>query len=695
MRARALLLVALALIASACGRERTVGAASAGGAIIIISVDTLRADYLPAYGATGVETPHIDALASDSIVFENAWSQVPLTLPSHASMFTGRLPAKINVRNNLGYRLDSGTPTIPSLLRSSGYRTGAAVSAWVLRGETGLGGSFDHYDDRMDATGGATVGEIQRAGNATVDAAIDWLTSSSAAKPFLFLHLFEPHTPYAPPEPFATKYAASPYHGEIAAADAAVGRLLDHLRANGEYERATIVFMSDHGEGLGDHGELEHGIFLYREAIRVPLFLKLPENQRRGERVTAPVALLDLFPTLLALGGVDVPESDGVSLLGPLDSSRQIVSETMYPRIHLGWSDLASLAGEDFHYIEAPRPELYDLRSDPGEQRNVIDEQRRTYAAMRRTLAGYDRRLAAPSAVSEEEASRLAALGYLGGASITSGGDLPDPKDRIADLEKFGRAGQLFRGGDAAAAIPLLREVVTANPNFADAWTLLAKAHEQAGRPREAIDAYRRSIDIAPSLAAGTGLSLARLYLRQGEFREALDHAALAERVHPGEAALVKAEALLGLRDPQRAEEVLRGLAGDPEHEAAAKVLLAQVRTGQRRFDEALALLSEVEGGGAAVANLWLAKGDVLARMGRFEEAVGALRRETAAFPGNREAWIRLAALHLLAGDTAEAERVVQAMIRTNPDESTRRMAARALRDLGRADLASKLAPDE
>lgn len=688
--------VVIALFSPACSREKSFAPASAAdGPIIIISVDTLRADRLPAYGAEGVETPNLDALASDSMVFDSAWSQAPLTLPSHASMLTGRLPAAINVRNNLGYSLDPSIPSIPAILSSAGWKTGAAVSAFVLRKDTGFGANFDHYDDRMESSDASTVGQIQRAGPATVAAAIEWLKAGSGSKAFLFVHLFEPHTPYAPPEPFASKYAGAPYDGEVAAADAAVGRLIDHLKSSGDYDRATIVFMSDHGEGLGDHGELEHGIFLYREAIQVPLFLKLPARERAGSRVDAPVALLDVFSTVLEIAGIDAARypSDGVSLLETARSprkDRRIFSETMYPRIHLGWSDLASLAGSDFHYIEAPRPELYDLRKDPGEKVNVIAEERRTFAAMRGELAGYDRALAAPSAISEEEAARLSALGYLGGGSAASGGELPDPKDRIGDLERYMRAGEHFRNGAHAEAITLLREVVAANPAFADAWTLLAKSYSDSGRIEEAIQAHRRTIEAAPSLSAGTGLSLAQLYLQVGRFQEALDHADLAAQAHPAEARLVRAGSYLGLRDPARAEQEILPLTGDPRYGPPATVLQAQIWIAQRRVPEALAALNTLESSGASVANLSFAKGDALARLGRMDEARAAMLRETRQFPANREAWIRLAAINLLSGDVAAAERVMSGMVAANPDPSSYAMIAEAYRGLGRLDLASK-----
>ncbi len=381
--------VLLLLLTSACGRE-DVSSPAASGPVIIISVDTLRADHLPVYGATGVETPAIDALAADSIVFENAYSQVPLTLPSHVSMLTGRLPAATGVRNNLGYRFDPTMPSLPLLLKKKGYMTGGAVSAYVLRKETGLGAAFDHYDDEMESMPGAIVGEIQRSGDLTVSSALEWIDSVGSDQFFLFVHLFEPHTPYEPGEPFAKAYADRPYDGEIATADAYVGRFLDHLRQSGLYDGATIIFMSDHGEGLGDHGESEHGIFLYREAIHVPLFVKLAGSEQAATRVERPVGLIDIFPTIATLAGLDYDPSAvaGHSLLTDDDAEeRRIYSETMYPRIHLGWSDLASLVGTTFHYIEAPSPELYDLSSDPGEARNILAGERRTYASMRDELA--------------------------------------------------------------------------------------------------------------------------------------------------------------------------------------------------------------------------------------------------------------------------------------------------------------------
>ncbi len=692
--ASCVLLVLSVGVAAGC-RDAETPAAPAGGPVIVISIDTLRADHLPAYGATAVSTPAIDALARDSIVFENAYSQVPLTLPSHVSMLTGKLPAATGVRNNLGYRFDPATPSLPSLLRAAGYSTAAMVSAYVLRAETGLGGAFEHYDDRVDtATTGAILGEIQRGGDATVSAALDWLRRSRDGRFFLFVHLFEPHAPYDPPEPWRSKYAASPYDGEIAAADAAVGRLIETLRATGRYDDATIVFMSDHGEGLGDHGESEHGIFLYREAIRVPLFLKLPGGRMAGRRVDAPAALVDVFPTIAEIAGLRIEGgTEGVSLLRLAEGARpdrRIFSETMYPRIHLGWSDLASLVDGSHHFIDAPRPELYDLRADPRETTNAIAGARRVFAAMKREMDGFDRTLSAPSAISPEEAAKLSALGYLGGTSASSG-PLPDPKDRIADLESFGEATALYKSGRSAEAIPILRAVVEKNPAFADAWTLLAKAYDESGRLEDALSAYERTAQVAPSLAAGTMLSLSEVLLKLGRFDEAIAHADLSRSAHPAQARLMRAKALMGKRDPEGAARELDAVIADEATRAEGRVLLAQVRAAQRRLDEASSILDAVESEAAgAVPNLSFARGDVLMRQGRVAEAKEAMRREVADFPRNREAWIRLGAILVLEGKVAEAEGVMNEMVRRNSDPSVYAMIAEAYRGLGRADLAKR-----
>jgi choline-sulfatase len=692
-RGSALLLVLVIL--AACGKERAVSVPAASGPVILISIDTLRAGHLPVYGAAGIETPHIDALASDAIVFENAYSHVPLTLPSHVTMLTGLLPADAGVRNNLGYRFDSAKhPSLPSLLKAKGYATGAAVSAYVLRGATGLAAAFDHYDDQVDrASGQAALGDVQRSGKATVAAAVRWIESQGEQPFFFMLHLFEPHAPYVPPEPFRSRYAANPYDGEIAASDAYVGELLAALKASGVYDRATILLVSDHGEGLGDHGEAQHGIFLYREAIHVPLLLKLPSNAKGGKRVAAPVQLIDILPTIAGIAGFDVPASaKGLSLVaiadGDVPADRRIFSETMYPRIHLGWSDLASLVDANHHYIDAPRPELYDLAQDPRETRNVLSDHRRVYASMRGEVQTHDRTLAAPAQVDPEEAAKLSALGYLGSSSsAAAGAKLPDPKDGIRDLERIAQTSTLTAQGKYAEAVAVLREVLARNASYADAWSRLAKTLDAMGRPEEALEAYKKTMEVAPMLAPGTALSMSELYLRSGRFDDSIRHAELALDAHPAAARMVIAQAHLAKKDLAAAERESAALLSDPVKKNDAAVLLAQIRIAARRLPEAVQLLDEVRRGTAASGetvppNYWFARGDAVARMNRVPEAEQAFGEEIRLYPKNREAYVRLAVLQTLTGREAEARQTFDRMLRANPEPSSRALVDETFRTL-------------
>ena len=363
-----LVLAALGTGLAAVGGWRYARAsAPVSGPIIVISIDTLRADHLPAYGYTKVKTPAIDALAADGAVFERAYSHAPQTLPAHASMLSGQLPFETGVRDNVGFAVKTGERLLPQMLRERGFTTGGVVSAFVLRKETGISQGFDFFDGEMPpAAPELSIGQVQRDGGASEKIAEHWLDTIGTSRAFLFLHLYEPHKPYAPPERFA-EYA--PYDGEIAYADEIVGRLVKYLKSHQLYDRSTIMLLSDHGEGLGDHGEQEHGLFVYDEAIHVPLIVKQEGNTGAGRRIADLVQHIDLVPTILDLvkaprvgslrGRSLKPVLEGTGTLPP----PTVYSEALYARYHFGWSELTSLTDERYRYIKAPREELYDCRA--------------------------------------------------------------------------------------------------------------------------------------------------------------------------------------------------------------------------------------------------------------------------------------------------------------------------------------------
>lgn len=672
-------LLSIALL-FACNRtpDRGKAAAPAGTPVILISIDTLRADHLPAYGYSGVATPAIDALRRDGILYENAYSHCPMTLPSHLSILTGLLPYEHEVRNNLGYTFDAARhDSLPAMLKRSGYATGAAVSAYVLRAGTGVGPLFDFYDDRITGPTNVSVSQLARDGRATSTIAETWIAQHQSEPFFFFLHVFEPHWPYEAPQPFRSRYTNA-YDAEVAAADGAIGQFIARLKALGVYDRAIIVLLSDHGEGLGDHGEGEHGVFLYREVIHVPLIVKLPKSARAGEAIEHPVQLIDVAPTIASLTGA-TPRAPlaGASLLGDAPQ-RRIYSETMLPLIHFGWSGLRSLVDARHHFIEAPRSELYDVAADPRERTNIASNERRVLAEMRGAIARHSSKLTLPANVDPEEAAKLAALGYLGQTRTSTANEpRPDPKDRIGELEELKAAADLERRGNLHAAIAQYESIVATNPRFADAWLRMAGAQEAVGRLDDAVRSYRQALQVAPVLVQQIASSLASLYLRLGKLAEADAHARLILKTQPGAAHQLLGRIALARGDRDVAAREAQLAMQDPEYRNAATVLLASIATQSGKPGEAVRLLDALQASTPTpVFDLESTRGDALARMERIGEAEAAFRSEIAAFPNNREAYTRLAVLYAMLGRTGEAESTLQRMFDANRSASTAQLAA-------------------
>jgi arylsulfatase A-like enzyme/tetratricopeptide (TPR) repeat protein len=648
---RACLALAILLLAGCGGKGTTKGAP-----IILVSIDTLRSDRLPVYGYDKVQTPALDAFAKDAIVFERAYSHYPLTLPSHVSILTGQLPPDHKVRDNAGYAFEAAKhPYLPRLLKKAGYETGAAVSAFVLRSQTGLAEGFDVYDGTFNPKPGETLDVVQRTGPDTLKAALPWLGGRGEKPFFYFFHIYEPHSPYTAPEPFASRYP-DPYDAEVAAADQVVGDLFAELKRLGIYDRATIVVLSDHGEGLGEHGEAQHGIFLYRETLQVPLMLKLPKSERGGTRVSAPAQLVDVAPTLLSLAGAEVPRELPGSSLVDLDEKtppRRFYAETFYPRIHFGWSDLASLVEGPLHYIEAPEPELYDLDADPGETRNVVTSaERRSVSGLRQAMKGFDRRLAAPAEVDPETAARLAALGYVGSSMAEHEGPLPDPKSQrhvIAELDQAFTAVQAGRHEEAIAAFERL---LAANPDMQDVWAFYASSLQKVGRHEDAAAAYEKALKLSggsPQLALATATKLLEL----GRYDEARSHVELSRKQYPRESNDLLAQIELRQGNTQAALEVARRAVSEGQASEALRrqMALSLSETGQPA--EAIALLQPLAETGEPPTLITLAI--ALSDAGRNPEAMTVLQRVLQKDPKNARAYETMGMVELRQQNPAQA----------------------------------------
>lgn len=669
--------------------------------IILISVDTLRADRLPAYGYRAIETPAIDRLAADGIVFENAYAHVPLTLPSHITMMTGALPYQTGVRSNIGYRFDAkSAPTLPKMLAQHGYATGAAVSAYVLRGETGMGEMFDFYDDSLAVHESATLGALQRAGDDTARTALQWVDGLAGKPYFLFLHLFEPHTPYDAPEPFRSRYKDA-YDAEIAGTDAIVGRLLGELDRRGMYDDATIILVSDHGEGLGDHGELEHGALLYREVLHVPLIMKLPNERLAGERVRHPAQLLDVLPTILSVTGQRAPAGlAGISLIDLAErkngGDRTVYSETLYPRLHLGWSALRSLTDSRFHYIESPDPELFEITKDPAEKINRRDARRREAFALAKQLAAIPLKLVAPGSADPEERARLAALGYLSGAGTgDTAGPRLNPRDHVQVLARVQQTYQLNQQGRYEETIALCRDILRDYPDLVDVHIQLAANLRRMGRLDEALETYREAVRRSPQLVDSLAMEIGKLALDMGDLAAAEMNAKQAMKLSPAEAHLLLAEVALQRRDLTTAENEARLAIGRENNpRVPALIMLARILSEKGRLQEALQSVDAAAQRIAAdrlplVPTLESTRGDILARLGRVQEAEQALRKEIATFPATRLAYVRLAILLASQKRFDEIEPTLRAMISASPSPGTYRLAARVSADLGNEELAA------
>jgi arylsulfatase A-like enzyme/Tfp pilus assembly protein PilF len=702
-------LVSAAVVAAAAAGWRYARvSAPPSGPVVLISIDTLRADHLPIYGYQQVATPAIDALAADGIVFDRAYAHGPQTLPSHVSILSGDLPFQTGVRDNIGFTVPADLRLLPEMLHARGFRTAGFVSGYVIRKETGLGRAFDVYDSDMPASSPElSVGQVRRDGGETVAAAERWLDTQRSPRLFLFLHLYDVHKPYVSPDRYS-QYA--PYDGAIAYADEHVGRFIAYLKAHDLYDRALIILLSDHGEGLGDHGEQEHGLFLYDETIRVPLVIKLPREAGAHRRIATPVQHIDLVPTVLDFFNVPRPRAlAGRSLRSLLEGTstrlpeQGFYAESLYSRYHFGWSELESLTDSRYRYIRAPHEELYDLQQDPGERQNVADRHAQTDLAMREALervtAGST--IHAPSQASDEERERLAALGYVGTgprvAAEVAGDTLPDPKDKVQVLEVYRRASDLAGQRRFADATVLYRQILKDDPEMADVWLQLAEVMVRMGQTSDAVDAYKHVLKLNPT-DAGALIGAAGGLLRLRRLDEAKAHAEAAVEGAPAAAheLLTKIALRRGDTDEARKQAELARQA-DPTLPMPLYVQAMQLyKAGKYAealpiFEEALQLMRART---LQMNEIHFYTGNTLARLERCPEAEAEFKEEIRIFPHNLQARTSLAMLYRATNRHREADQAIADLLRVVPTAEAYALASRLSTIFGEQGGAAKIRAD-
>jgi arylsulfatase A-like enzyme/Tfp pilus assembly protein PilF len=602
LRVAALLTAATLALAVAMRAGPRVTAQTASPSIVLITLDTVRADRIGAYGYTKAATPTIDRLAREGVRFADATSQAPLTGPAHAALLTGQYPARLGVRDNATTPIPPETRTLARAFKEKGYRTGGFVGAFILGSEYGFGQGFDVFDATFARFTAGNKLQAQRLGGEVVGEAVKWLRAGGGQPTFAWIHLYDAHAPYEAPAPFRARFAASPYDGEIAYVDSCIARIVEVLDQTKQLDNTVISIIADHGEGLGDHGEAEHGLFLYDAVLHVPWILRLPARESAGRVVETQVRSIDVAPTLGAIAGVAMPRVDGESVVPLIRGAARrdpapSYAETYYPKWHFGWSELRSIRVGDWKYIDAPKPELYDMRADAREARNAVDARGTLATGLSSELVkiagGFG--AAATSEAPQPDAetlARLRSLGYVGIAAPSPGARGPDPKDMVPKLE-------MFRSGITAAmsalehrapdaAIAELKKLIAINDRSYELHLFLGDAYAAKREHETALGEYDAAAVLNPTTAAPL-VSQARAFLAMGDVARAQQKLDQAAKIEPGssEAAVVRGSIL---EKQGRGTEALAqyDLATRTNgSDAQARVSLASLAMRLRQYDAA------------------------------------------------------------------------------------------------------------
>jgi len=659
--------------------------------VILITLDTTRADHLGCYGDADAKTPVLDALARRGILFAQAATVAPLTQPAHSSMMTGLYPTYHGVRVNGSAALSQAHTTLADALSEKGYEAAAFIGAFVLDGRWGLNQGFDTYDDtfdmkkfkRLDLAG------VQRPANQVMDPALEWLETHKEKPFFTWIHLYDAHSPYEPPEPFLSEFRgrgpAALYDGEIAFADQQVGRLVSWLRSAGLDGKTILLVVGDHGEGLTSHGEGTHGYFIYDYVVHVPFIVSTPFEELQGVRVDSQVSVVDIFPTVLALAGIEsTVKVHGRSLL-PLmlhpktEENVYAYSESMTADLQFGWSALHSLRSSRYKFIQAPQPELYDLVADPGEQTNVYRNHRVVAREMadelNRLMADTGRDAPAPEAadLDKETAERLAALGYVGTPATArkaadASAPLADPKDKLAVYTAVLRAGELISEDNHSAAAVALESALREEPKMPQALLMLGTCYTELGRKKEAKALFDRVLKEDPQSVQGL-IGLANVLLEEGQTQDVITlcKKTLSLDDRNTQAYALLGDVYIGQHDPGKALTYLAKAVEIQPKLTQNRLNLAASLIELKQLVRAKATLEEVVRDNPKFPGAQFNLGVLYEQEGRPLEARAAYAQEVANYPEGFRARFNLGKMLSLMGDWPGSIEQMREVVRIAP----------------------------
>ena len=659
--------------------------------IILITMDTTRADHLACYGYPNIRTPNLDSLAQKGVLFEQAVSSSPLTLPSHCTIMTGMYPTYHGVRVNGNTALSEEQTTIAEVLSARGYQCGAFIGAFVLDGRWGLKQGFQHYDDQFDLKKYKHIdlGAIQRPGNQVMDAALAWLDGEKANPFFAWIHLYDPHAPYEPPEPYRSEYSGrgkvGQYDGEIAFMDEQIGRCVSWLEKNGLSKNTVMILIGDHGEGLGSHGEEAHGYFIYEYVAHVPFLVVAPFEDLEGKRVTSQARAVDVFPTLMELVKIKSPTKvHGKSLLPLMFQPKKqeesyAYGESMAPNIQFGWSPLRYLRTSHYKYIDAPRAELYDLTQDADEQTNLFqqypDVARKLKTELDRLIAQTSAGAPTPQAANldKETMERLSALGYIGAPvsakkASRGAGPLADPKDKLGVFAAVTFAGELVMKDQYAEAVPKLESALREEPTIPQALLLLSTCYVELGRRDEAKTQLELVLKEDPESIQAL-ISMANILVEEKKDQDAiaLCQQTLAVDTRNNQACTIIGEIYLGkLKYAEALPYFEKAVEFQPKI-SRSQLNLAVCLVGLKQYDRAETLLKKIiqESSKFPLANYNL--GLLYEEQGRLEEARTAYVQEVANYPKEFKARFNLGKLLFKLGDRAGSLEQMREVIKIAP----------------------------